>query len=127
MHKCIIKLLQINISGDIMRKKFLTLGLSASLVLFLGATNFAMADGNESTEEDSSSTEISGWINTRIPYDISAKELAQRYYNDENDYMIIVNANKGLFNSNLILRKNTEVKIPITPKFTDQPEILGWN
>jgi len=53
--------------------------------------------------------------------------LAQRYYNDENDYMIIVNANKGLFNSNLILRKNTEVKIPITPKFTDQPEILGWN
>jgi len=43
-----------------MRKKFLTLGLSASLVLFLGATNFAMADGNESTEEDSSSTEISG-------------------------------------------------------------------
>lgn len=108
-----------------MKNRWLTMGLSVTVALFVSSTGAVFAESNGSGEE-ASSTEISGWVNTRIPYDISAKELAKRYYSDANDYMIIVNANKGLFNKNLIVRKNTEIKIPITPKFKDQPEILGW-
>ena len=108
-----------------MKNRWLTMGLSITMALFVGTTTIAMAESNESKEE-ASSTEVSGWVNTRIPYDISVKELAQRYYGGESDYMLIVKANKGLVNKNLIIRKNTEIKIPITTKFKDQPEILGW-
>jgi phage tail protein X len=67
------------------------------------------------------------WINTRVTYDISVKELAERYYGDASEYKVILNANRGLIGKNLIVPKNTEIKIPITEKFTDQPEMLGWN
>ncbi len=67
------------------------------------------------------------WINTRVAYDTTAKELAQKYYGDASDYMIIVKANKGIIKKNHTIHKNTEIKIPITEKFRDQPEILGWN
>jgi phage tail protein X len=67
------------------------------------------------------------WINTRVTYDISVKELAERYYGDASEYKVILNANRGLIGKNLIVPKNTEIQIPITEKFTDQPEMLGWN
>jgi len=93
------------------KRKLITFSL---LVATLGSTTLAVAQNFS-------------WINTRVNYDISVKELAERYYGDASDYTIILNANKGLIGSNLIVHKNTEIKIPVTEKFRDQPEILGWN
>ena len=111
-------------------KQFFKIGLGLSIALFMGMGNVAVADSGVKEGR-----EISGWINTRIPFNISVKELAQRYYKDAGDYMIIVNANKDLLKKgkiykkgkDYIVQKNTEIKVPITPKFEDQPEILGWN
>jgi len=87
------------------------------VIVSLGALTFSWAE----------SAAANSWINTRVPYDISVKELAERYYGDASEYPIIVEANKGLIGKDLIVRKDTEIKIPVTDKFTDQPEILGWN
>ncbi len=84
------------------------------LLAILGFNNFAIAK------------EFS-WINTRIPYNTTAKELAEKYYGDASDYKIIIEANKGVISKNGFVPKHTEIKIPVTEKFQDQPEVLGWN
>jgi phage tail protein X len=67
------------------------------------------------------------WTTTRITYDITVEELAERYYGDAKHYKLILKANKKILNGNHTVPKNTEIKIPITPNFKDQPEQLGWN
>jgi phage tail protein X len=66
------------------------------------------------------------WTVTRVTYDTTVEELAQRYYGDSKDYIYILEANKNILHGSHIVPKNTEVKIPITEKFRDQPEKLGW-
>ncbi|MCH9740208.1 MAG: hypothetical protein K0U38_05150 [Epsilonproteobacteria bacterium] len=91
----------------------------------------SLSFANESVENNSNASQEIGegtpWITTRIPYAISAKELALRYYGDESEYKVIVEANKGIIGKNLMFKKNIDINIPVTEKFTDQPEILGWN
>lgn len=112
-----------------MRQRFIKLSLGVSTILFLGMSTLSFANGV--TEEHYKLSEMSNnsipWITTKVAYDISAKELAINYYADENDYTIIVEANKGIIGKNLMFRKHTEVKIPVTEKFRDQPEKIGWN
>jgi len=112
------------------KQKLLKLSLGVSTILFLGMSQLSFANefGEKNINKLSETTsQVTSWITTRVPYDISARELAQKYYGDENDYQIIVNANKGIIGKNLMFKKNTEVKIPITEKFRDQPEKIGWN
>lgn len=111
------------------KQKLMKLSFGLFATLFLGMSNLSFAngivEGNQKLSETTQPT--TSWIMTRVPYDISAKELAQDYYGDENEYHIIVAANKGIIGKNLMFRKHTEVKIPITEKFQDQPEKIGWN
>ena len=102
-----------------MLKRFLTfsLGLGIASLLFLGTTLVA---------KDKVVLPPS-WTTTRITYDITVEELAQRYYGDKSDYKLILEANKRILRGNHTVPKNTEIRIPITPKFKDQPEQLGWN
>ncbi len=102
-----------------MLKKILTFSLSigATSVLFLGT---ALVAKDKVVLPPS-------WTTTRITYNISVEELAKRYYGDSKDYKYILEANKNILRGNHIVPKNTEIKIPITPKFRDQPEQLGWN
>ncbi|MBU1668920.1 hypothetical protein KKC13_10925 [bacterium] len=111
------------------KQKLLKLSLGVSTILFLGMGQVSFANGfvENNTKLSETSKPVTAWITTRVPYDISAKELAQNYYGDENEYQLIVDANKGIIGKNLMFKKNTEVKIPITEKFKDQPEIIGWN
>lgn len=67
------------------------------------------------------------WTTTRVTYSVSVEELAQKYYGDKSDYRLILEANKKILNGSHIVPKNVEIRIPITPKFRDQPEKLGWN
>lgn len=111
------------------KQKILKLSLGVSTILFLGMSQVSFAKGSVEMSSTLSQTSkpITSWITTRVPYNISAKELAQKYYGDENEYRLIVDANKGIIGKNLMFKKNTEVKIPVTEKFRDQPEIIGWN
>lgn len=109
--------------------KLLKLSIGLSALLFLGTTSLSFANESVKTSRTLSETTkpVNSWITTKVTYDISAKELAQNYYGDENEYQVIVDANKGIIGKNLMFKKNTEVKIPVTEKFRDQPEKIGWN
>jgi hypothetical protein len=67
------------------------------------------------------------WTVTRPTYDITVEELAKIYYGDAKDYIYILEANRDILHGSHLVRKDTKVKIPITSKFRDQPEKLGWN
>jgi hypothetical protein len=95
----------------------LTLGTGVALLLIWGT---ALVAKDEVVLPPS-------WTTTRVTYNISVKELAKRYYGDANDYKLILKANKDILRGKHIVPKNTEIKIPITSKFRDQPEKLGWN
>ena len=105
-----------------MIKRFLTfgLGLGVSSMILLSTTNFLVADSSKMVLPPS-------WTVTRCTYDISVEELAQKYYGDSQDYRLILEANKKLLRGRHTVPKNTEIKIPVTDKFRDQPEKLGWN
>jgi hypothetical protein len=104
-----------------MIKRFLTFGLSLSISsVILSTTNLLVADSSKVVLPPS-------WTTTRITYDITVEELAQRYYGNSKDYKLILKANKKILRGRHTVPKNTEIKIPITEKFRDQPEQLGWN
>ncbi len=102
-----------------MLKKILTFTLTLGTVsiLFLGAT--AVAKDRVVLPPS--------WTTTRITYNITVEELAKRYYGDKSDYKLILEANKKILRGSHTVPKNMEIRIPITPKFRDQPEKLGWN
>jgi len=94
-----------------------TLTLGTVSILFLGTTAVA----NEKVALPPS------WTTTRVTYNITVEELAERYYGDKSDYKLILKANKNILRGSHTVPKNVEIRIPITPKFRDQPEKLGWN
>lgn len=101
------------------RNRTFGLNLAISTVIFLGATNFLVCDNSKVILPPS-------WTVTRITYNITVEELAQRYYGNSKDYKYILEANKKILRGSHTVPKNTEVKIPITSNFRDQPERLGW-
>ena len=105
-----------------MKKSLLTFGISISLVVSLGAISLSAQEGKPK-DTIPEIIEHTPYMVTRVSVPTTLKKLAKRYYDDENDYIIIQKANKKL---NMNIPRNTEVKIPITDKFTDQPEQLGW-
>ena len=109
-----------------MLKKLFKFGIGASLVLSIGLTTLI---ANESSNNDGVGHVTQGmtWITIRVPYpNMTLRELAKKYYGDANEYLIIYKANKNVIGKDMKLRKNMKIHIPVTSKFTDQPEILGW-
>ncbi|NEW60274.1 hypothetical protein GSY74_03170 [Sulfurovum sp. bin170] len=105
-----------------MKKKLLTLSLGLSLILSLGVTTL-LAEEGKPLDEVPARVEHTPYTVTRVSSATTLKKLAKLYYGDANDYKIIQKANKGL---GMNVPRNTEVKIPITEKFKDQPEQLDW-
>jgi len=101
-----------------MLKKVLTLGVSS--MILLSTTSFLVADNSKVILPPS-------WTTTRITYNITVEELAKKYYGNAKDYKLILEANKKILKGSHTVPKNTEIKIPITENFRDQPEKLGWN
>ncbi len=109
-----------------MKKKFLKLNLVISIILSLG-TSSLFAELGKSRDEIPTFIEHTPYTTTRVYYDTTYRELALKYYGDANDYMIIFNANVKRLGKSQNIRKHSEVIIPVTEKFRDQPEHLGWN
>ncbi len=105
-----------------MKEKLLTFSLGVSMILALGMTTLSAEEGKP-LDEVPKKVEHTPFTTTRVSQATTLKKLAQLYYGDENDYTIIQKANKGL---GMNVPKNTEVNIPITEKFKDQPEQLSW-
>ena len=105
-----------------MRRELMKLGLGLSLILTLSTTTL-LADEGKPLSEVPEKVEHTPFTTTRVTQATTLKKLAKRYYGDENDYVVIQKANKGL---GMNIPRNTELKIPITSKFKDQPEQLSW-
>ena len=99
-----------------MKKKLIKLATACSLMFGLGYTNLLMA------------TEGLTWINITVKFnDTTLEDLASTYYSDIKEANTIYLANKNIIGKNKKLQKNMILKIPVTEKFKDQPEHLGWN
>lgn len=96
-----------------------------SLGMFLSLGNQALAkqlDHQYFVESiDMTWTEI-----TITSNDVTLEDLASTYYGDVKDANIIYNANRKVIGTDKKLHINMHLKIPITDKFRDQPEHLGW-
>ena len=67
------------------------------------------------------------WINITISSnDVTLEDLASSYYGDVKDADIIYDANKDVIGKDRRLTKGMTLEIPVTDKFRDQPEHLGW-
>jgi len=67
------------------------------------------------------------WINITISSnDVTLEDLASSYYGDVKDANIIYDANRDLIGKSRRLKKGMTLEIPVTDKFRDQPEHLGW-
>ncbi len=58
--------------------------------------------------------------------DVTLEDLASTYYGDVNDADIIYKANRDVIGKDRKLHSGMHLKIPITDKYRDQPEHLGW-
>jgi len=105
-----------------MKKRLLTLGLGISMILSLGTT--LSAEEGKPLDQIPEKVEHTPFTVTRVNIDTNMIKLAELYYGDANDSKVIQDANKNL---DMNISQNTEVKIPITAKFKDQPEQLSWN
>ncbi|CAA6811039.1 MAG: Unknown protein [uncultured Sulfurovum sp.] len=73
-------------------------------------------------------TAVAGtWINITISEDdVTLSDLASTYYGDASETEVIYNANQDVIGKNRKLKKGMKLEIPVTEKFRDQPEHLGW-
>ena len=83
--------------------------------LILGATHLMAVEGMT-------------WVNITVRFnDTTLEDLASTYYSDIHEADTIYNANREIIGKDKKLVKNMILKIPVTEKFKDQPEHLGWN
>jgi phage tail protein X len=67
------------------------------------------------------------WINITVEFDdTTLEDLASTYYGDVTESETIYQANKEVIGKNRKLREGMVLEIPVTEKFRDQPEHLGW-
>jgi len=67
------------------------------------------------------------WINITISSnDVTLEDLASTYYGDVTETGVIYNVNKEVIGKDRKLHSGMKLKIPVTDKFRDQPEHLGW-
>lgn len=67
------------------------------------------------------------WINITVEFDdTTLEDLASTYYGDVTESDTIYQANKEVIGKNRKLREGMVLEIPVTEKFRDQPEHLGW-
>lgn len=67
------------------------------------------------------------WINITVEFnDTTLEDLASTYYGDVKESETIYQANKEVIGKNRKLKKGMKLEIPVTEKFREQPEHLGW-
>ena len=110
-----------------MRIKRLKWSFTVSVLIFLGSTNVLSSleiRELESTEAPKNLT----WVNIVVfSNKITLADLASMYYGEEGEASLIYEANMDVIPKSKKLKKGMHLKLPVTDKFIDQPEYLGWH
>jgi len=111
-----------------MKKRLFKLSLVASVFIFLGTTNTLFATDSTKLVELSEAPKNITWVNIVVASsETTLADLASTYYGDVNEASLIYEANKNVIPKSKKLRKGMKLKMPVTDKFIDQPEHLGWH
>jgi nucleoid-associated protein YgaU len=108
-----------------MRNKIKNMSLVVAMLFFTG-TSTLVADKGYRMELTKAPKDMA-WTNITVSSnDTTLEDLASTYYGDVNDAIIIYEANKDIIPKSKKLSKGMVLKIPITEKYRDAPEHLGW-
>jgi len=108
-----------------MKQKIGKLGMSLALLAFMGNLT-AVAGESKFTKLTEGTTKA--WTNITVPSDeTTLEDLASTYYGDVKEATLIYTANRGIIPVSKTLHKGMILKMPLTSKYRDQPEHLGWN
>jgi len=112
-----------------MKKKIVKLGFIAlSSVMLLGGIPNLLSATQDTKFELTEAPKDMTWVNIVVPFsDTTLEDLASTYYGDVKEASLIYNANKKIIPRSKKLFKGMKLKLPVTEKFRDQPEHLGWN
>lgn len=110
-----------------MKNRLLKCSFVVSVFILLGTTNALFA--TESTKlELSEAPKNMTWVNIVVASsETTLDDLASTYYGDVKEATLIYEANRGVIPKSKILIQGMKLKLPVTDKFIDQPEHLGWN
>lgn len=107
-----------------MKNQLYKMTFSASLLIFLGTSTVVSA--NQSTVLSELPKNMT-WTNIVVRFnDTTLEDLASTYYGDVKEASMIYEANRAVIPKSKKLHKGMKLKLPITEKFRDQPERLGW-
>jgi phage tail protein X len=110
-----------------MKKQLFKWTLTASVFIFLGTSNALFATESSKLELTEAPKDIV-WVNIVVASsETTIADIASTYYGDVKEASLIYEANKGIIPKSKILRKGMKLKMPVTDKFIDQPEHLGWH
>jgi len=108
-----------------MRNKIKNMGLTVAMLMLMGHTT-VVAEEHYKMELTQAPKDMA-WTNVTVASDeTTLEDLASTYYGDVNDAIIIYEANRDVIPNSKKLRKGMVLKIPITDKYRDAPEHLGW-
>jgi len=110
-----------------MKKRFLKWSIALPLLVVIGLTNVTIA--KESTKYDlTEAPKNMTWVNIVVQSnDTTLEDLGSTYYGDVKEATLIYNANREVIPKSKKLKKGMKLKMPVTSKYIDQPEHLGWN
>jgi hypothetical protein len=107
--------------------KLVQWSFSLSVVIFLSGTNLLCAVESQMLELTEAPKDMT-WVNIVVPSnDTTLEDLALIYYGDIREASLIYNANIDTIPKSKKLKKGMKLKMPVTKKYIDQPEHLGWN
>ena len=110
-----------------MRIKQFKWSFTVSVLIFLGSTNVLSSLETRELELTKAPKNLT-WVNIVVFSDkITLSYLASMYYGDEGEASMIYEANKDVIPESKKLKKGMKLKMPVTNKFIDQPEYLGWH
>jgi len=110
-----------------MKNQLFKWSFTASVLILLGMTNVLSATESSKLELTEAPKNIT-WVNIVVSSTATTlADLASTYYGDVEEASLIYEANKDVIPKSKKLKKGMKLKIPVTDKFIDQPEHLGWH
>jgi len=110
-----------------MKNQLFKCSFIVSVFILLGTTNILSATESRKLELTEAPKNMT-WVNIVVYSSTTTlSDLASTYYGDVKEATLIYEANKDVIPKSKKLKKGMKLKIPVTDKFIDQPEHLGWH
>jgi len=110
-----------------MKNQLFKCSFIVSVLILLGTPHVLSATESHKLELTEAPKNMT-WVNIVVYSSTTTlADLASTYYGDVKEASLIYEANKEVIPKSKKLFKGMKLKIPVTDKFIDQPEHLGWN